>query len=560
MRLDMAEDSSPRAAARWTSWERLALGVLGLQVSLVFALYLMGATANTDDLIAILYVAPGLDTTKGLLAALKMVFLNEDVGQTELRTYGFARFLQILHLWVFGKSQVAPFVTMLLVHAASAVGLYAALRRVLERRQGRLILSLIWLVSPAVLPVERVLHHFLYIMLPYYLLIAWIALVSLRSDRTLLGAVLLVLANLSGEAAIPTTYLTVLLFGIWASRSGRPDVVRSSVIQVAVALTALVAYVAYQRIFVHDPRALQRVGVGFPQSWPELEQRLTLPFEFLWQNVLALAGRPFFDGELGREAHVGGLSYVGGWPFALTLVVAIIALLVSVRLRQPRASRAWLMALAVLLVSVSTLTLYLAVFLASGSLPLTTRYVPPIFSAVLIAVPLALLLIAPRFGTLIAGAVAAVCLASTTGLLVEIYGVRQRIDQRLAWAVQQRQMGRDAILIAHTSPPIDSTRIPYSLWPGLGGGFDYFAADPFRSYWTTAPFLKLYSGYSFVALSYRELDDSTVELTDGQSKLVIAKDKVAVGGLSSKVFPTEHAEVILYRDWSDFARSPAAKK
>jgi hypothetical protein len=491
-----------------------ALGVL-LSMCLIAAwLYIACPYLNNDDII---YATDLFDALNAMPFWRRMatLLLNLDIGQVELRTYGLARLIQYAEVSAFGRSPLMLYITIVSMHAASAVALFWALRTIACDALLRTFIAIIWFACPFVLNVSHTLHHHLYTMGPIYFLILWIGIILNKPAWPWpVGATILTAGWLMGESNIPAIYFVAACAAIGLAMRKEYSRARSVVLQGSVSVLLLSAYVVYQVKFValsgerFHGAPLESVG----QFW------------FRMGNVWRGLDYGFWFG-LGFETKD---NLLGGWDiqplqvsaalFFVTLIIsllAVAALLSAPRLRYPPQSY-WTIAPLIGAVA-GSLALYVVAHVTLGLTVITFHYVPPIFALACIAIPL---LCRGQAARVVAGALVALCLAfsisSLQAMRTEVYEPHIIKRDKLLAALSS---GKDILLLPH---PIKELQPSYSIWPGLATVHDYPAPDPLSAIWVANLYARFILGFKFVGTEFVEKDGKVIiNFSYGASSLTV---------------------------------------
>jgi len=514
--------SLPLAVPRGRAATAIFACVAGTLLLVLAALLMATPTLNLDDL----GYAEQWPMTFGhprFWEILKMTFLNSDIGVAELRTYGLARAIQILSITAFGTAPYATYAFMAVVHIASAGIVFLLVREIAGDRLTALFAAVAWAAAPTVLPLLKAEHHFLYSLAAFYPLLVWMVLSGGRARGLgghAAGVLLLTAACLMGESAvIPMCGVAVLT--AWARRD------RTLVYQMIAALGLLAAYVLYQKIFINDPNRAQRIpfaGLHPTYLWAALVQ--------LWENAKGALSYSHYSAEY--AGRVGGVNAFKTPLTAAAFAVAALAAGYAAR-HAPRAgghgNRRLLAPLAAM--CLLSLALHAAVTMVSA-LPIAPRYTAAFFALLPVAV-IAALGVLPRSqnaglrwarggGALLA----AFALALSLGTLYRTELLINRPNRALIAALQPGT-GLVARHIGWEAQSADGWVL--GTYPGLMSTFQYEAANPFRSAWTSDLYLRVAKQVTFGTSCAVEPDGRIAVYHGREKRGVFAPERVHGGGL-----------------------------
>jgi hypothetical protein len=500
-----------RVAARY--WILPALVLLAIS-----AFFVATPTLNLDDLV-FASAARDLLHGSGYAAALRRVLLNEDVGGTELRTYGLARAIQIVSASLFRSSPAATYAFVLGVHLAGALVVRRVALLATGDRMTAFLAAATWLGSPAILPFIKAQHHFLYLIAPYGTLLAWVWLASERRLSFPTGVALLTATWMLGEGAIlPMAFAVALL--AWRQRS------RQLLAHGALSGLLLCSHVAHQLLWVRDTRRPQR----FTSFNAPSREGLDRFWSSLGQSGRAILGLDYSDAELGGT-HLSGLGAIG-WPCVAMFLVLAASLLVA-SARVPDAGRPRRPDVAAALAGVASLSLALyALFALFGIGAVAVRYTTAFFALA----PLAAIAITSSIARRVrpARAVASVLAASSLSVsLFLLYRAEVLVSAPNRAALKQRWHD-EAIVLRHRGHPVDAAGRVGGGYPGLISPYENGLANPMRSAWTTVLALRLYKDVT-VGTACRMDGEGRVEVFyQGASSGLFRADRVRAVGLPER--------------------------
>ena len=433
-------------------------------------------TLNLDDLQIAEWAAAALSEGPG--KALITVFFNLDLGVWQPRTYGLARAIQYVEVGLFGSSPAPAYIFIVAAHFASGALVYKIVKKTGGDALSSVFASLAWMASPAVLPMLKVQHYFLYLIAPYYPLFGWILLflAGQQSNRIfLIGTTLLTVAWLLGEG------VTVPIFAVVIAASVISGSWRRAVPLLGQGLVAgllLVIYLGYQHVFIRDPNVHQRFNYA-----PDLGLIQSFLWQ-LWQNGRAIIGLSHYDSELG--VTVGGIGVLGSVVFwGLTVALTTFGL-VAVRFMPPAPEiRNQKLAFLVVLTCVLSLALYL-VFMVTGMGVFPARYAAAFFALVPLAIIVGMLAHAPS-RTVVRMAAAVIAALSIALTLTSLHRAEVLVSQPNRVLLMKLQ-GRAVILNPESAPGVR-----HSIMPGLVPNNANALANPMRSFWTAEVALRLYA-------------------------------------------------------------------
>jgi len=483
----------------------------------IVVLFLVTPTLNLDDL---LYAEtlPDLISRFGYPKVLQMFFLNEDVGVNQLRTYGLSRAIQVVTTGIFGESPLPSYLFVLLVHFASAFIIYRLLLLASGDQLTGLFASVAWIASPTVLPLLKVQHHFLYLIAPYYALLAWTWLAAERKLPFAVGIVLLTATWLLGEGAIIPMAFAVT-FMAWHHR-------RSALAaQGAVSGVLLIAYVAYQFAFVRNPSTSPRFQLHAPRI-----EMIGSFLSQLGQSGRAILGLAYQDAELG--SRLGGIGSIG-WPLVSLFVFAgTIFLISSTSVPSDGRRRRMDVSVALVVIALLSLALYFLFALFSAGV-VAVRYT----AAFYLLAPIGVIAIVATMRRRVSGvrfcsAIVAAFSLSLTLLLLWRSEVLVSAPNRAAFA---REYHEKAIVLRHNGIAVSGSGNVGGAYPGLISPLENNLPNPMRSAWTVEPAFRLYKKIT-VGAGCRILENGKVEVFyQNISRGSFNREDVSVVGLKDRV-------------------------
>ncbi len=304
--------SSMTARSIWAAslWLMLLLAMV--------ILFLATPTLNFDDL-SFGENMPNIVAHHGVIRTFIVELLNKVVGQAQIRTYGLARAIEVLTMALTGKAPLPTYIFMVVVHMVGTAIIYKFLREISDDAYVACLGAITWFAAPSILPLLKVEHHFLYLVVPFYPPLLWVLLTVQRGRISyLLSISLLTMTWWLGEAAIIPMGAAVILL-TYMRRDPRIFV------QGCVAFGLLTCFIVYQILFVSIPDLPQRI-TPHASSWSDA--RALLPQ--VWQNVRATLGMPYFDTEM--ASRIGGIKVFGS---PVTLIAAVIAAAAAILAKPP---------------------------------------------------------------------------------------------------------------------------------------------------------------------------------------------------------------------------------
>ena len=488
-------------------------------------LLLITPTLNADDLQIAMWAAASL--SEGWGKTLTTVLFNMDLGVSQPRTYGLARTIQYMQSGLFGTAPMPAYAGIIALHSASGVLVYRIIRKIGGDKLSCTFAVIAWIASPAVLPLLKVQHFFLYLIAPYYPLLGWVLLTVARQQTVqvfLAGACLLTAAWLLGEGVIVPVFAVVMTFALYSGSWRRAIPLIG---QGAVAGLLLLCYLGYQHAFIRDPNVSQRFSLA-----PDVG--LIGPFlQQLGQNARAVIGLSHYDAELGV---LGGLDVFGGFLFWAVAAVLIASGAVATRF-APRSMEVHDRRLAVILAltCISSLGVYL-LFTVAGVGVFATRYSAAFFALMPVAVIAVLSAYAPRTAAqLSASVIAAVSLALSFSLL---YRAELLVSEPNRVRFEELQ---NRVVVLRPDSEFDLNPAVFGGLSGLRAITENGLADPLRFLWTSDLALRHYSS-AILGNECRLVSDDKAELfLLGQSRGVFPLRRFVVQG--SKLTPHQACEL-----------------
>jgi hypothetical protein len=441
---------------------------------------------------------------------------HADIGASQLRTYGLARGIEVLQMAASGKAALPTYVLIAAAHMASGLIVYRLMQKVTGDVITAGFATVAWVAAPAVLPYVKVEHHFLYLIAPYYTLLAWVWLVLTRERVSLtLGIALLTATWWLGEGAvIPMTAAVAML--AWMRKEWR------LLAQGAAAGLLLALYIGYQVLFVSDPAQHQRMTFLAP------EPLLAIAAQII-ECGKAILGLAHFDAEIGGE--VAGTKV---FKFGITYIAAIMALLAAaLTLRdvntnaQPHNPQG-----AVVLPAIAVLSIVVFVVMAVFRIsPMAIRYTAA-FYALLPLGAIAVLAATARLQTtrIAAGVIAAASIGLSVGLL---YRAEMMVNRPVRALLADTEPG-SAIVIRHEGWPMAADGQVSGGYPGLISVFANGFANPLRSAWTAEGALRLYANVQLGTSCRVESENRIGIYYQGRYMRSVPSDAVKAMGLPSR--------------------------
>jgi len=503
-------------AFRQTPLPLLHIVLWGLALAVMVVLLLGTPTLNSDDLAYVDQVPEALKQTS-LPRLLLTVLLNADIGVNELRSYGLARATQILTVTLFGRDPAAAYAFMVLLHAASGFIICFLMRRLTGDTLVAIFATFAWVASPAILPLLKVQHHFLYLIVPYYPLLAWLAFELAGYRSALLRICLLSATWMLGEGAI-----IPMIAGVTAMAWHRRDVrlVRDG----GVAFALLALYMAYQIIFINNVDRPQRFH-WFGHGW-DIGDIWNLFGSQLIQNGKAILGLGYWDAEIRR--HVTGIDATVN-PSALVLGLALAAMAyVSSRkavISSEHKEREGTVTFIVMCALSLALYFFVTVF---GNTGFAVRYTAAFYALAPLAIIAAVAFWArPMSARYVAGGIAALCMALSIGLLDHAETLVNGPNRVLLASLPHDT----AVLVQHQGWTADREGRVSNDYPGLVSTAAYALPDPKRSAWTLNYMLQLYGGIA-LGTACRILPDGRIAMSfQGAPRGVFKAESIAAFGL-----------------------------
>ena len=455
----------------------LLLVPYALCLSAAAYLLIITPTLNLDDLQIAEWGPQAL--SEGWGKALTTLLFNLDFGVWQPRTYGLARAIHYIQAWLFGAAPAPVYALILAAHFGSGVLVYKIIRKIGSDRLTAIFAAMTWIASPAVLPLLKVQHHFLYLIATYYPLFAWLLLSADRRQTPwvfLLGTILLTMAWMLGEGvAIPmfaAVATAALLAGSWQRGL-------SLFAQGAIAGLLFVLYLGYQVVFLRSSDATQRFKLA-----PDLG-RIDIFLHQLGQNVRAVLGLSHFDAELGMAiGGIGVLRNPGLWVLALVLTGFGIAAMRHWPQTDFPANRR--LAATFALLSFSSIGICLA-FVLAGMGVFSVRYAAAFFALM----PVAVIALLDAYATKAVArpAAAAIAALSVALLLSLLYRAEVLVNAPNRIRLQALQ---GSVVLLRPQDQFDPAK--YGAIPGLTSINANGLANPMRSLWTADPALRYYAG------------------------------------------------------------------
>lgn len=481
-------------------WRFLVLLPYAVCLLVSAALLVRTPTLNADDLQIAEWGPAAL--SKGWVKALTIVLFNLDLGVWQLRTYGLARAIQYFQSGIFGSAPPQAYIFIVLAHFASGTLIYRLVKRIEGDALTAVFASIAWMASPAVLSMLKVQHHFLYLVAPYYPLLAWMLMSSKRQpdiQTFWIGAALLTTAWLLGEGVIIPIAIVVIGFAMHQTSRRKAAAV---IAQGVAAGLLLLVYVSYQHLFVRDPTIPARFNFA-PD--PGLLHTFVLQ---LWQNSRAVLGLSHHDSEL--DTTLGGIGLFHAAPFwvisAALVAFGIAAIRTFPTKSEPR--QPWLGRLFVC-VCLSSLGVY-ALFMVAGMGAFPARYATAFFALMPVALIVALGLCTPAKIARLGGAIVASLTVALT--LTALY--RAEILVSTPNRLLLKELKGRPVILSPVTPVDDKPGFAAGLVPINGNGLP----DPMRSLWTAEVALRQYAGAALGSACNRVSPDVAELTVLGRSK------------------------------------------
>lgn len=481
---------------------------------LVFAVLLLTTTTlNADDLQIAEWAPAALKA--GWLETVRTTLFNLDFGKTQVRTYGLARAFQYVQVGWLGSAPVTIYGILLLLHCSSGYLVFRLVVRMVDDSLIGLFGAVAWVASPAALPMLKVEHLFLYLIAPYYALLAWLALSLRERDGSMswfAGTAALSVAWLLGEGVIAPIFVVV---AVTAAGAGSLRKAAWLVSQGLVAGGLLCAYLGYQYWFVRNPLLPQRFHLA-----PDASQLSTFVLQLV-QNGRAVIGLSYRDAELG--SIVGGVSALGSWIFLTAASVFLLAGLAGSR--DPNPSPPVVNRNAILTITgmwLSSVVVY-CLFSLAGVGVFAVRYSAGFFALAPLACLMAVAAVSPRVTSRRFGAVVA---AASLALSVSLLWRAEVLVNRPNRALLQALSGRAVVL--RPEQPFDLDPAMFGATSGLVGITTNGLANPMRSLWTSELALRQFASAT-LGTECRRLPDGRGELLIlGQSRGIFPIGKFAI--------------------------------
>lgn len=441
-------------------------------------LLLLTPTLNADDLQIAEWAAAALPAGWG--TALTTVLFNQDLGATQLRTYGLARAIQYIQAGLFGAAPVPGYAFMILLHVSSGALVYKLARKCGGDSLTGIFAAVTWVASPAALPLLKVQHHFLYLIVPYYPLLGWVLLSVTRQQSArifMAGSLLLTVAWMLGEGVIVPIFLAVLSV---AFLSGSWRRVLSLTGQGAVAGLLLALYLGFQLVFVQDPSLPQRFSLAPSTGMVE-------PFlRQLWENGRAIIGLSHLDAEL--QTMLGGLDVFASPIFWIGMaVLTVCGIAAACFTPRSQADHDRRISLVLALICISSLGVYL-LFSVAGMGVFATRYAAAFFALLPVAVIMAMIAHAPpRAAQLTSSVLTALTISLSLTLLYRAEVLVSEPNRQLLKSLQGR------VVVLRPDTQFDLNPAVFGATSGLRPISSNGLADPMRFLWTSELALRAYA-------------------------------------------------------------------
>jgi len=477
------------------------------------ALLLATPTLNSDDLQIAEWAPSALKS--GWLTAIKTTLFNLDLGTTQVRTYGLARAFQCLQVGWIGSAPATTYAVLLLLHGAGGFLVYRLVARIVGDRLVALFAAVAWVASPAVLPMLKVEHLFLYLIAPYYALLAWL-LLALRTSHGpvpwIAGTTALTVAWLLGEGVIAPILIVVIVTAAGAGSLRKGWWLFS---QGVAAGALLCTYLGYQYWFIRDPSLPQRFHLA-----PDGSQLLTF-LRQLGQNGRAVLGLSYRDAELG--SMMGGVSAFSGWIFPVAgVVLLLLGLAASGRPVAPQRVMNRTAVVAVAAMWLSSILVYL-LFSVAGVGVFAARYAVAFFALA----PLACLVVVSAYAPAIAARrIGAAIAAASLALSISLLWRAEVLVNRPNRAILQGLSGQAVVL--RPDQPFDLNPAMFGATPGLVPITSNGLANPMRSLWTSELVLRQFASATLGTQCRRLIDGRGELLILGQSRGIYPIQRFAV--------------------------------
>lgn len=494
-----------------------SLLILGVAAALMVGFLLLTPTLNFDDLIYADYVPLTIEQQPGSLQRMLVAaLLNADIGVREIRTYGLSRAIQILTTAAFGRDPLPTYIFISVIHLASGLIIFKIFKEISGDALTAVFAAFLWVASPAVLPFLKVQHHFLYLIAPFYSLLLWALLSSIKRLPLIPGAALLTLSWMLGEAAIIPMGIAVALTA-WFRKD--PKIIT----QGAVAVILLAAYLGYQKLFVSDPSYAQR----FVFHFPALNLLPTTVLQLL-ENGKALLGLGYYDAEF--TSRMGNINPYDS-PIAVFIAVGLFGVAHIASVGTPlRTERKNYELLAVFVaIWLCSPALYIA-FSLMGTQVLAVRYTVGFFALMpLAALAILVKLSSPKILRIASAAAVALSFAVSISILYKEEEYINKPNRAFFSGLQPDT----AIVAHHVGWRNDAKGNMSGDYPGLIPAVQTGVANPLRQAWTTFRALRLYSGVTF-GTACRILSDTHVAIYFEGTESQAEKSKVQITGFPDR--------------------------
>jgi hypothetical protein len=484
-------------------------------ILVMFAAVIATPTLSYDDLLLAKDIPQYLASNGWGKTAWRFLTMA-DIGQSEMRTYGLTRAIQLVTVSLFGASPALTMGFIIGIHAASGLLIYFLLIRTLEDRMSSTLLAIAWVASPAVIPFIRTEHHWLYLITPYYALIGWVVLNGTPIHSVLrfcMGSILLTSVWFLGEAPIIPL---LLVSALWVLSS--PNL-KSAIYyggQALISIALLGVYLTYQFIFINNPNGPHRFV--FKGIWVDGPGYF---FGQLLQNAKGILGLPYREADLGM--HVPSFQVTDNWEVWAYFVVLLAMWFFTMRLDSPRSriKLSNLLVSSIWLMWVGSLSIYFILTLFGAS-AFPIRYTAAFFLFMPIALTLGVAVISRNllFTRSTASIAACFTVAFSTFLTLKYEYSINTPNRNLLAKVKEHGL----IVYDPQSPGFVRGSSPTPLYAGITPITSPGYGDPVKSFWTLSPMLELYAG-AVVGSECRLTQDGMVQILQGQQVIGIRPEE-----------------------------------
>ena len=490
-------------------------------VLVMFAAVIVTPSLSFDDLLLAKAIPQYLATDGWAKTAWRFLTMS-DVGQSEMRTYGLTRVIQLFTVPIFGASPAHTMGFVIIVHAASGLLVYRLLVRTLRDHITSALLAIAWVASPAVLPTVRTEHHWLYLIAPYYALIGWVILNETRFRsklRFFFGGLLLTSVWYMGEAPIMAL---VLVCALWTLSS---PTWKSAIYvggQAIISVALLGAYLAYQLAFINKPHGPHRFVLREISS-----DRFGYFFSQLWENAKGILGLPYIEADLGMT--IPSFQVADKWQVWALFAFLLLMWLLTLRFETFRSRLTLSISLTgtIWLMWIGSVSIYfLLTLFQATAFPLRYSTAFFLFTPIAIVLGISALSRDLLLSRTAAAIVASFAVAFSTALTLRYEFSINEPDRILL--SEMKDLG--LIAYHHKTPGFVKGVVPGPTYPGVIPITSPGYGDPIKSFWTLSPMLALYAGTA-VGSECRFTQDGKVEIRQGENVLGIrSRDRVRIVG------------------------------